>query len=102
MPTQPQAPCAGCNLQPTYFQQSRRVGLPTFFELYADDERASFGRMVLSHLAGVVNNNHVLSPRMLNLLPPAYRQGEAEGEEAETSDEALTDKEVVEDMEAET
>eukprot|EP00965_Chrysotila_dentata_P123435 4079537-Pleurochrysis_carterae.AAC.1 len=62
------------------------MDLPPHFN-YAEGERASFRRMVLSYLEGMANNNHVLSRRMLALLPSAYRQGEDEGEEAETEEE---------------
>eukprot|EP00965_Chrysotila_dentata_P069720 2303051-Pleurochrysis_carterae.AAC.2 len=43
--------------------------------------------MVLQHLEGIVNCNHRLSRRMLALLPPSYRNGEDEGEEADSSEE---------------
>eukprot|EP00965_Chrysotila_dentata_P173403 5724642-Pleurochrysis_carterae.AAC.1 len=73
-----------CNLMT--FNDHDSIDLPPLFE-YAEGERASFKRMVLQHLEGMVNSNFRLSPRILALLPPAYRDGEAEGEEAEMSDE---------------
>eukprot|EP00965_Chrysotila_dentata_P024327 806016-Pleurochrysis_carterae.AAC.1 len=56
--------------------------------------------MALLHLQGLVNNNVKLSRRMLALLPPANRDGESEGEEAELSDSITQLEESKEDGEA--
>eukprot|EP00965_Chrysotila_dentata_P237789 6202130-Pleurochrysis_carterae.AAC.1 len=60
------------------------LDFPPGFE-YAAGERESFRKLVHNHLDGLANRNHRLSQRMLRLLPPAYRDGESEGEEAASS-----------------
>eukprot|EP00965_Chrysotila_dentata_P259944 6213735-Pleurochrysis_carterae.AAC.3 len=77
-----------CNL--LTFNDHDALDLPPLFR-YAEGERASFRRMVLERVMGIANNNVVLSRRMRALLPPAYRDGEDEGEEAEESTEGKSE-----------
>eukprot|EP00965_Chrysotila_dentata_P186154 6146343-Pleurochrysis_carterae.AAC.1 len=58
--------------------------LPPLFP-YAVGERGSFQRLIVQNLMGMVNNQWRLSTLMLQMLPPAYQCGEAEGEEMEES-----------------
>ena len=64
------------------FNDLEGLDLPPGFP-YAFGERAKFRALAIKNLMGMVNNNVELSRSMQRLLPPAYRNGEDEGEEAD-------------------
>eukprot|EP00965_Chrysotila_dentata_P159321 5262952-Pleurochrysis_carterae.AAC.2 len=63
----------------------RSLSLPPHFK-YLPGECEAFKQLALEHLQGMCNAGHKMSKLMQKLLPPAYRDGELEGEEAECSD----------------
>ena len=60
------------------------MDLPPGFP-YAQGEREKFRALAIKNLMGMVNNEAKISRKMRLLLPPAYRSGEDEGEEAEAA-----------------
>ena len=58
------------------------LDLPPGFP-YAQGERMKFRQLAIKNLMGMANEDTKLSRLMLQLLPPAYREGEDEGEETE-------------------
>ena len=62
------------------------LDLPPCFP-YAQGERMKFRQLAIKNIMGMANSNIHISRLMLTLLPPAYREGEDEGEETEYPEE---------------
>eukprot|EP00965_Chrysotila_dentata_P226997 6195743-Pleurochrysis_carterae.AAC.1 len=75
--------CVTCNL--FTYNDLDGLSLPPHFK-YAAGESEGFKQLALEHLMGMSNMGHKMSALMQKLLPPAYRDGEQEGEEAELYD----------------